>query len=354
MLSIDKHYTPPSLSGVLLSHVKLKSAKSILDPCCGNGALLEAASLMFKNASILGNDVCPASARTLTHRRPSWTISSSNFYNPDSFRRTLVWRSLSSRKCDLALLNPPFSHRGGTRIPFAANADTILSSPAVAALALCLNYIRDGGQVLCILPSGCVHSDKNEVAWKWISSKARASVIQELGKGQFPGVSAKCTLLSLSTGESGPVINGYSQSSPQPPPGITLQRGSVPVHLAVPDRLGDSFVHTTCLTDGLVVPKPSTITQGVHKRFWGPGVIIPRVGSVTAGKIGYISKSDASVVLSDCVIGIKSTSNARARSIQKFLAVNISSTRSIYTGTGAPYTTLTRVSNYLSNVIQHM
>lgn len=77
-----------------------------------------------------------------------------------------------------------------------------------------------------------------------------------------------------------------------------------------------------------------------------PSVLFPRVGNVTAGKIAVLS-TGVKVVLSDCVIAVICLSDNEAFRLRSTVLDDWSSFESLYSGTGARYITLEKLSRFI-------
>ena len=112
---------------------------------------------------------------------------------------------------------------------------------------------------------------------------------------------------------------------------------------------GYPLVHTSNLSKNLVSLRGCRTVDYKHIMH-GPAVLVPRVGLVTPEKIAFLPEG-VSVVLSDCVLGIKCKMNTNASLLNQAILDDWEIFRSAYGGTGAPYTTLERIREVLSSCV---
>lgn len=74
----------------------------------------------------------------------------------------------------------------------------------------------------------------------------------------------------------------------------------------------------------------------------GPAVLIPRVGRLSEGKVALFN-AHKKVVISDCVIAIKTETFQLAVRLRRLLIANFEPFSRHWVGTGAPFITLARL-----------
>jgi hypothetical protein len=107
-------------------------------------------------------------------------------------------------------------------------------------------------------------------------------------------------------------------------------------------------VHYTDLKNAQVVLNGHR-GAGHHRCVAGPAILIPRVGRVTPDKVTVL-RAKTKVMISDCVIGLKTRSLAAARTLRDTLVTNFDVFSAAYVGTGAPHITLDRLRMTLSQL----
>jgi hypothetical protein len=125
----------------------------------------------------------------------------------------------------------------------------------------------------------------------------------------------------------------------------SIVRGTCPIHEIPDNPSGPTLVHYTDLRAASVVLNGHR-GFGLHRCVTGPAVLIPRVGRITPEKVSVLA-STRRVMISDCVIGLKTGSMRSAQQIRKLLIDNFRLLASGYVGTGAPHITLDRLRNAL-------
>ena len=224
------------------------------------------------------------------------------------------------------------------------------ASAAMSFLLTAIPYVDDTGTIVAVLPSGCLYNLKDRRAWEYLGSKYSAWVVSNPRKGAFPGLAASTVLVRLSPPDRARVqVEGTLRAPPICPKlSVTVIRGSQPMHLSATPRKGPVLVHSTDLRQGVVHLNGRRGTSE-HRCVAGPAVLIPRVGRITDDKV-VLLRAPTPIVMSDCVIALKTASLARARAVQKRLRDSFAILRAHYVGTGAPFITLRRLETVLHAV----
>jgi len=252
-------------------------------------------------------------------------------------------------KVSLALLNPPFSHRGGTKIDVEIGGGTIACSPSSAFVLTAFKYLNANGELAAILPAGTLSSEKDERAWNFIRSVAFVSHIGNNGNRIFKGCAAHTVLVHIvrrarSSQNSGLVESSDRGKFPQRE-ALELFRGKIPMHTVQKDG-PKLLIHTTGIRNGKVNPIKFRSAAGHNVGISGPLVLVPRVGRPSFSKL-VLFRATSEFVLSDCVYALRCQTFAAAKRLHKNLAASWEDLRVRYVGTGAPYLTVRRLCDFL-------
>jgi hypothetical protein len=128
---------------------------------------------------------------------------------------------------------------------------------------------------------------------------------------------------------------------------VALVRGNLPMFRALDENVekGLHVVHTTNLKMNSVTL--DGIRNCSHRRVLkGPAVLLPRVGLPSDQKVAVYS-SNSQIVLSDCVYGLECETKESAVGVKERLLGNWAFVAAAYSGTGAPYITVKKLSNVL-------
>lgn len=342
----DIHYTPPAVARALVHSARDLHPRLIADLAAGNGDLLLQAERLWPTASFVATDIDSRAIRRLTRLRPSWAIGRCDLRNPRSRSSSPVLTRIPQAAC-LLLLNPPFTCRGGTRFPVTTPDGPMYASTAMSFLLLATAYLAPHGHIVSLLPLNCLHSSKDAHARNYLYSKYRLTVLDTYAMGTFPRSAASTVLARLSPPAPATThpIPPTSPPRPQPLLHVSIIRGSCPLHRPKPDKPAPPLVHYTDLRNGAVILN-GRCGFGAFRCVTAPALLLPRVGQITPGKIAVL-QSPHSVMLSDCLIALKTTSPHHTPLLRARLVQNFSKLRNQYIGTGAPFITLTRLKTVL-------
>lgn len=347
---MDAHYTPPAVARALVGSVLDLQPKVVADLAAGEGNLLLEAEQAWPHAKIVATDIDSTAICRLARLRPSWTVGRCDLRNPLSRARCAALRKATGR-VSLLLLNPPFTCRGGSRFRIETPSGPLYTSAAMSFLLLAINYLADQGEVVAILPSGCIHNIKDAQAWRYIQARYNAHVIGQRDKTTFPGSSASTTLVRLSPLSACKqfVIRATSNSHlPEQDLRVLVIRGCCPMHKTSKQRSGPILVHYTDLRRARVHLNGHR-GSGPYRCVEGPAILIPRVGRITEDKVSLLETVEP-VMISDCVIALKPASLKQANAIRQRLVDHFAHFSSHYVGTGAPFITLERLRAALNSI----
>lgn len=348
----DQYFTPPEVAKAVAACVSVRRVQLVADFAAGMGDLLTAILARWPDARVLACDIDSTCIDALSAKRPLWALSQCNFLDTSSRNRDSELAAAQG-ECDLVLLNPPFSGKGGATSTVSVNGIQLRCSRAMAFVVASVAYLRPGGEIVAILPASCITSTKDAEAREFCDSNCDVNVEKRIPRGAFAGCAATTVIVKLRNRK--PTRNESSRSRKAVTKGwreidAVLIRGCIPVHRAESGLAGQDFpyIHSTDIhTDGL-----GETARGVsvaHRIVKGPAVFITRVGSPMTKKCCcYLSNKP--VVLSDCVIAIKCRSQRDAKDVRARILSKWENFSSLYGGTCAPYITIEVLRRFLSDL----
>jgi predicted RNA methylase len=351
-LENDRYYTPTWLADEL-SRLLPRRTRSVVDLAAGSGSLLEAACRRFGEVSVGAADVDPEAVRHLRKVHPDWTTSCANSLSPASYRASAAFRQFPN-SYDVAILNPPFSYRGGTRITLRHSGIDFKVTPATAFMAHALDWIGPNGTIVAIVPKNVMDIRTDVDLWQVWRSHHRIDRIRELGRHTFQNARTTAMVVVLRKSDRrnrSSRGNGVGVSRILPTTigrgckCVEVVRGRVPVYRSESLR-GDedvAFVHTTMLQQGAL-----RLTDALGPKELasvGPMTLLPRVGKPTSSKV--VRSSLPLAVLSDCVLGVRALNPRMQGAVHRVLIDEFDDLVNCYTGSCAPYLTVDRLLGWL-------
>jgi hypothetical protein len=341
----DNFYTPISVCQKMIDASCSKKRAIVADFAAGSGELLKAAVRVWPAAQIFATDI-RASAIRMLKKNAGWSVGQCDFLNETSRGRCLALKEIKS-KVSLILLNPPFSYRGGTYWTVSISGCEIRCSKAMAFLLRSIEYLAPGGEIIAIVPTGAIHSERDRKAWDLIRTIFSVDVIASNGDRAFSGCVTTTCIVRLQT-RNDQYLPPPALHEPASQASITLFRGKIQMH-TVPKRRPQKsirLVHTTSL-------RGFQLHHSAHRVAWkerrraisGPVILFPRVGMPDRSKLVFY-KHKGSIVLSDCIFALKADLAALMRLYEKLLE-NWARLERLYRGTGAKYLTGSDVANVL-------
>ena len=347
MLDLDRYYTPREIAEDLLTDCMPLAPNVCVDSTCGEGNLLEAANTVFGNVQCIGLDKDKRAINNLRRRQPEWTLSVADLLNPKSIKRTYV--AANYLKSDLLILNPPFSLGKKKSHDVEFKGERIKSSIAMAHVLTSLELFRPKQGAFVIVPESLLYSEIDESARNLLFSDYDCSEIGDLHCSTFHGARARSVAIRLKPGVLS-FSDNISFSGVEKTLKVNIIRGGLPVHEKVNNRKGLPYIHTTDLSilfkenNILRLLKVSRCSRGTVK---GWVILIPRVGLPQQNTIKPVFL-ESEVQLSDCVIALSCGSKTNANKIEKRINSNWDYFVNHYKGTGARYTTLSRLKGCIS------
>ena len=350
-IDLDRYYTPIEIAETILSHEFSEEVEACIDTTCGTGNLLSAASSTFENLLCVGIDRDLSTIKSLKRRNPNWTLSVADLLNSRSYKQSIAVQA--PVKNNLLLLNPPFSHGRSKALTVEFSGKTLKASVAMAHILKSFELFKPKHGAMIIIPESVLYSDTDKDARSLLEETHKIQLLTELDNKTFKGASVRSSVIKITPSKqkkrarSTPTLDRLSIK-------CDIVRGALPVHqLALapcPNGTPVSFIHTTNLKNLVLnnekLPKTSTIRKG---RVQGAVILLPRVGTPIKGHISalYLKKE---VQLSDCVLALKFSSMARAKTAHRHINDNYNSLASIYRGTGARYVTVERLRSWLTSI----
>lgn len=337
---MDSFYTPPALAYRLASSVVASHVHSIADFCIGSGELIKALLPRFPEATVYGVDISEAVITDLAENHNHWNLAVCDFLD-DSSKDSVGF--LREKRFDLIVMNPPFTCRGSTSFEIEVEGVRMRVSMAMRFLLKALEYMSTEGGLYAILPSSCIHSQKDHRAWSYLKENYNACILEELGRFSF---SKNCSpnIVMVFVGKYKVTTPTFISSSPFHYSGIRrIVRGSVSMQ-------GLSFshsksalplVHTTNMLGGRLVGLNKIIGGRIVD---GPALLIPRVGNPKPEKLVLLDEGKQ-VVLSDCVVALLTGSQDAAEYLKQLIHSHWEVFENLYKGTGARYTTIARLND---------
>ena len=339
---LDNHYTPTAVAKSLVAAVHDIRPHLVADLAAGRGDLLLEAERKWPTSTFAAADIDRCSIRYLARQRPLWMVGRCDLRNERSRSSSPILRELYG-SVSLILLNPPFSCRGGTKHAVKMGDRLILASTAMSFLLTATTYVSKSGYIASIMPLGCLSSTRDRKAWDYLQRKFNVDLVETYPKGTFPNSAAATAIVRLSpyTGTRH-AISFFRDIQPSAPIlRIQVIRGGCQIHRANQNSSHPRLIHYTDIRNGSVEINCRR-GSGRHPCVTGSLVLIPRVGRITPGKI-VVYKAIERVMLSDCVIALKTKTMNQAIFLQNLLVDNFSRVRQCYVGTGAPFITIDRL-----------
>lgn len=316
----------------------VNDAGLVADFAVGDGALLEAAAERWPSARLLGVDISQETVQKLGVRCPSFELTVLDFLADSVDEHPLLRKSCG--KCDVVVLNPPFSCRGNARFPVDLDGKMFRGSKALTFFARSIAYLHKCGEMVAVLPASCVTSEKDAELLRYLRSRYCVEVVGDVHRAVFDGRAVSVVIVRLSRRDDAELEVEPTRPSAlrcTTSANVEIMRGSCPVHLAKREIGGVPLIHTTNLVNGSL-KAPFLLTSRVSRILTGPVVLIPRVGKPCETKICFMESGTA--VLSDCVIALRSAPAGREVELFHILREKWGSLRRMYGGSCAPYTTL--------------
>jgi hypothetical protein len=352
---MDAHYTPPLIADALAAALHKRASRSdacnqVGDVTVGDGALLEAIGRRAPSAGLFAFDLDRAAVRRVARRHPTWTTATVDALDPQALARR--FEELPMPVTGL-VLNPPFSHRGGSSVQTAY--DAVRASPALAVLLNCVPHMPTDAVAACLLPANALHSEKDRTGRAALANLGTLHIEQSFDRNAFHRAYAKTTLVTFIRNSRQHLLQAATPPTTSlvaakgPCRCLRVHRGRLPMHTApsLSTPTGLPLIHTNQLRNGQLCP-PTTHVTGTHA-LTGPAVLLPRVGRPDNSKIVTLPLG-TTVVLSDCVLAISTPSLRAAQALARNLRNGWMAVEAAYAGSCAPYLTVDRLVQVLRSL----
>lgn len=349
MSGTDSYYTPSLLADKLTGYVIAKHVRTAIDFCVGDGDLLKAVARRYKNVKLYGTDISDDAIEKLSCDCPEWHLAQCDFRDDKCLEKV---NFLTGKKFDLIMLNPPFTCKGSIIEQIEFEGEEYKVSTAMYFLIRALRFLNDNGGLYAILPISCVYSEKDHKAWEYLKKHYNACILDEserviFSKNKILSTDATVTcspnIVMVYAGHY--AVNGLKapeHTSFSVLPVIDIVRGCVrmqnPPYSLSPKAV--KLIHTTNIQGGNLVNLRHVLLKSA-RQIGGFGVVIPRVCNPSPMKIALLD-GISTYVLSDCVIVLHTATMSDAERVRQHILANWTDFVSIYKGTGAQYTTLSR------------
>lgn len=343
----DEFYTPIELAEELTSLIVEDNIKTVIDFCVGDGDLLKAVQKKMPNVECYGTDIADVAIEILRKSQPTWHLEICDFSNTKSFDELA---DLCNRKYDLIVLNPPFTCKGSSICKIEFENITFNVSTAMMFVANALKYRADNGVLYAILPSSCAYSQKDSKIWKFLVEKYNLQIIATPNRMYWHNCSANIILVSIGSkvNRASVTENIYDFTTL---PIEKIIRGHISPHEAsyAQGKNGVMYIHTTNLQKNEIIncsriklPQKRDVENYSNICIKGPAVLIPRVCNPNIGKV-CVYKYKSRFVPSDCIIVLCAKTIEDAFIVANKICEQWCHFRTIYQGTAAKYTTMTKV-----------
>jgi hypothetical protein len=352
LADLDRYYTPDRVARSLIERCPVGPARTCFDSSCGDGSLLTAAQAVIPRVKCLGLDVDGVAIRRLRRENPHWMLAQADALASSSWSQIPTARK--SVGCDLVVLNPPFS--------MVSKKGTLVDVPGFqgrcsVAMAHLLTVLVRSRPRCCaaVVPESLLFSELDAKARECI---ARLYTLEEgpgLRNSTFGGTRANAVLVTLETRESNGCVEQAARQLAVVQ-SINLVRGGLPVFESMTKRGGIPYVHSTDLArlaGGLPAEnlrKVKPIARGVVN---GHVLLLPRVGVPLPSQTRSLFFR-APVQLSDCVVALKLESRTAALAWEEAIHDRWNKLIGLYHGTGARYTTVTRLATWVMRIESEM
>lgn len=345
----DKYYTDPKLASILVSLVpKTFKPAVVADFACGEGSLLKAAKRKWNNLEIIANDYCSETVAEL--KTYGWSVYNLDFLKTEQVNTSEVSRY--HRRIDLILLNPPFNQDDVRLMHWSNCTENIQSSISLSFVYYSMAFLKENGYLVAILPNGCLSSDRDRNAIIFLSKLYEFEIVEGFCDSKFKNVSPRVSIVRIKKAKPSSIrvcpLNKLIPSNK-----IKVIRGKMQMFKAKhsEEKLNYPLVHTTDLNNTLVNIEGNIRVTSNH-RIVGPALLIPRVGNFSQDKVCYLP-TGIEIVISDCLFAVLCNSENHAEELRSILIKDWKNFKRNYNGTGAVYTTLMKITTYISKVIEY-
>lgn len=354
MIDLDRYYTPISLAENAIRKSVHHSPSWCVDTTCGAGNLLYAAQNVFPTTKCIGSDRDTAAIKKLRKDNPHWVLSQADLLKDTSYKKSKV--SSYVNKCDLILLNPPFSHGHNKYTLTTYNRIPVRASVAMSHILKTIELFAPDLGAVMIVPESLLYSETDATARQLLNQKYSIDVISELACSTFSGTRANTAIIKLEPKSRSKYdeISTLSRIISKSDLAVSIVRGGLPMHSFIESLSGATFIHSTDLvkigSDRSYITKLNKTNQikagHISDQY---SLLIPRVGLPSTHGLPIIQPS-LEIQLSDCVIALKAGDKDSLIELRKKIITYWASFTGLYRGTGARYITLARLVDWMHNI----
>lgn len=351
---VDAYYTPKQLAKELIDRVTLSLVDSVADFSVGGGELLKTACEVWPDATYLATDISRSSIRSIERTHPDWLSYELDFLSYAGVVNSEMELSRFYNGISLILLNPPFSSRGFQRLAVQLDGKDLKASCGLAFVITALKFLRIDGQLLAILPSGTLTSEKDRQTWEHLNEHYNIRHIGTNGNSTFADCTPETVVLRFSKRAKPKITpkakgSASATTSTRRPVLVSVLRGNLQIS-NVSDHPGKTLlIHSTNLKSNKILIDPHPTRVASTRSFAGPAILIPRVGKPSREKIVLYTGSNK-IALSDCVFAIRCSDKQAASAAYLKIIASWDLLKASYVGTCAKYLTLHRLIAFLESL----
>jgi hypothetical protein len=195
-------YNTPAPVAHRMARFVPQSARRILEPAVGNGALLKA--LLHKLKARSGHLVVvdldkKALAKCREILFPSGWVTLT--HNTDYLSLRL------ERQFDCVIMNPPFASQSAKWVTFSLGNSKYRCAIEAAFVLKAISLLKEGGRMVGLLPASLISGSGNQWFRNELAKLGSIKVVHELPERTFPGTDVKTYLLVFDKcGPKGPIL----------------------------------------------------------------------------------------------------------------------------------------------------
>lgn len=345
---VDRYYSSEAIADQLAEFVPVGTER-IFDPAMGEGALLDAVQRRLGDElTFLGADLDPRAVKRVRQVHPDWRVGLADAWDERSIARSPVWREAQNGKPVHAVLNPPFSFRGGSGQVIAVDGVEARISPAIAFVVQLVTHIPALDGLLAILPEGALHNLRDQPAWSFLREQFSIDVLHHLSVRAFTGVTVNTAIVQFVKGaREVPTVRDQPSKRVLGLRCVCVDvvRGRFPYGSTSSGRTAEmsiQVVHSTNLRGPAAAERfgPATLATT------GAALLIPRVGPSPRARVREIAGEP--FVLSDCVLALRPRDIAAIGNLRASIVDSLSTFEGLYRGTGARHLTVAALLEFLN------
>ena len=355
--SRDSYYTPSDTARDLLQGLKATGALRVVDPAAGHGSLLQAVRARLPESLTYGIDADRLAVRQLALSSSVDMASCANFLEPNSLAASRVGRELREIGPDFVVMNPPFSYRGqgGVRVLFDNEIHRL--SPAAVFVAKALSLWNPPLGLRAVMPMGVMRSERHAAFWSSLAKNYTLLEMGELPSSTFKGARVRSLVIEFLPRVSASPAAPDRIKVPTPSDEgqllrcvcVDVIRGRVSRHQVPHEGAERPYLHTSELRSDDPV-RATTRTAAARLASAGRMILLPRVGNPSSFRPVSV---EGPIVLSDCLLAVRPLFENGESDLLARMSSNWADLARMFSGTGAPYLTVGRLSDFLSDLGYH-